>query len=156
MISLCIFLHRNVKLSSPFVNILIGIGAILFYVVAIIFGIDEGLVASLTASAMCRLQIWLSCFAFTLVFGTVFAKTWRIYYIFRDILTRVKKKKVSLPPGAVGGMYPSSSTLYTVSTEVIIAKICMNTILYVYLTVLSKILLFNVKLHFMICFLYSQ
>ena len=58
------------------------------------FGVDQGVASPPVASAMCRLQVWVASFAFSLVFGSIFAKTLRIYYIFRNIETRVKKRKV--------------------------------------------------------------
>ena len=73
---------RLVKLGSPYVNIMIVAGAILFYVTVILFGVDENVSSHSTVDGLCHARIWLVAIGFNLLFGTIFAKTWRIYYIF--------------------------------------------------------------------------
>ena len=52
---LCFF--RVVKLSSPYLNVLIVVGVILFYVDVILFGVDEGTPASrCTVNALCMVS----------------------------------------------------------------------------------------------------
>ena len=70
------------KLSSPYVNIMIVAGAILFYVTVIMFGVDENVLSYSEVDGLCHARIWLVAIGFSLLYGTVFAKTWRIYYIF--------------------------------------------------------------------------
>ncbi|XP_065899549.1 gamma-aminobutyric acid type B receptor subunit 2-like isoform X3 [Dysidea avara] len=72
-----------VKISSPYVNILIVVGAVMFYVVVILFGVDENTASFDTVNRLCHTRIWLCATAFSLLFGTIFAKTWRIYFILR-------------------------------------------------------------------------
>jgi len=76
-------LCRYVKFSSPFVNILIVVGAIMFYVIVILFGVDENTASFDTVDRLCHTRIWLCVFAFTLLCGTIIAKTYKIYHIFR-------------------------------------------------------------------------
>lgn len=48
---------RVVKLSSPYLNVLIVVGVILFYVDVILFGVDEGTPASrCTVNALCMVR----------------------------------------------------------------------------------------------------
>ena len=57
-------------------------GAVLFYVIAILFGVDENVASYTTVSGLCHVRIWLVAIGFSLLYGTIFAKTWRVYYIF--------------------------------------------------------------------------
>ena len=70
------------KLSSPYVNIMIVAGAVLFYVTVIIFGVDENIASYSTVDRLCHTRIWLVAIGFSLLYGTIFAKSWRIYHIF--------------------------------------------------------------------------
>ena len=73
---------RLVKLTSPYVNVMIIAGAVIFYITVILFGVDENMASFLTVDRLCQTRVWLVVFGFSLLFGTIFAKTWRIYYIF--------------------------------------------------------------------------
>ncbi|XP_065896368.1 gamma-aminobutyric acid type B receptor subunit 2-like, partial [Dysidea avara] len=72
-----------VKLTSPYVNVMIIAGAVIFYITVILFGVDENVASSSTVDHLCQTKIWLVAFGFSLLFGTIFAKAWRIYYIFK-------------------------------------------------------------------------
>ena len=74
--------YRLVKLSSPYVNTMIIAGAVVFYVAVILFGVDENVASYSTVDGLCHARIWLVSIGFSLLYGTIFAKTWRIYYIF--------------------------------------------------------------------------
>ena len=84
---------RLVKLSSPYVNIMIVAGAVVFYVTVILFGMDENVASYSTVDGLCNTRIWLIAIGFSLLYGTIFAKTWRIYYIFSH--TKPNSKFVS-------------------------------------------------------------
>ena len=73
---------RLVKLGSPYVNIMIIAGAVVFYVTVILFGVDENVASYSTVDGLCHARIWLVSIGFSLFYGAIFAKTWRIYYIF--------------------------------------------------------------------------
>ena len=122
-----LFLFRVVKLSSPYLNVMIIMGAILFYIDVILFGVDEGIGSPFTTTSLCMVlhtiacccicnlimfkmyskimstssilficcqtRIWIASLAFTLVFGTVFVKTWRVYYIFNNARKQKKAHK---------------------------------------------------------------
>ena len=75
-------MYRLVRLGSPYVNIMIIAGAAVFYMMVILFGVDENVASDSTVNELCHARIWLVAIGFSLLFGTIFAKTWRIYYIF--------------------------------------------------------------------------
>ena len=77
--------HRIVKLSSPYVNVMIIAGAIVFYLTVILFGVDENVASFSFVDDLCQTRIWLCVIGFSLLFGTIFAKAWRIYYIFSHL-----------------------------------------------------------------------
>ena len=70
------------KLGSPYVNIMIIAGAVVFYVTVSLLGVDENVASYSAVDGLCHARIWLVAIGFSLLFGTIFAKTWRIYYIF--------------------------------------------------------------------------
>ena len=78
------------KLSSPYVNVMIIAGAVIFYITVILFGVDENVASSPTIDHLCQTRIWLVAIGFSLLYGTIFAKTWRIYYIFNYSTPRSK------------------------------------------------------------------
>ena len=78
------------KLSSPYVNIMIIAGAVVFYVIVILFGVDENVASHSIVDGLCHAKIWLVAIGFSLLYGTIFAKTWRIYYIFNYLKPRSK------------------------------------------------------------------
>ncbi|XP_065899518.1 gamma-aminobutyric acid type B receptor subunit 2-like isoform X2 [Dysidea avara] len=82
--------QKLVKLSSPYVNVMIIAGAVIFYITVILFGVDENVASSSTVDHLCQTRIWLVAIGFSLLYGTIFAKTWRIYYIFNYSTPRSK------------------------------------------------------------------
>ena len=85
----CVLIHRYLKFSSPYVNILIVVGAIMFYIVVILFGVDENTASFDTVDGLCHTRIWLCVFAFTLLCGTIIAKLYRAYYTFHHSKSKV-------------------------------------------------------------------
>ena len=75
-------LYRIIKLSSPHVNVMIIAGAVVFYVTVILFGVDENITSFSVVDGLCHARVWLCVIGFSLMFGTIFAKAWRIYQIF--------------------------------------------------------------------------
>ena len=68
-------------------------GAVLFYLTVILFGVDENVSSYSKVDGLCQARIWLVAIGFSLLYGTIFAKTWRIYYIFNH--TKPNSKLVS-------------------------------------------------------------
>ena len=85
--------HRLVKLGSPYVNVMTVVGAVVFYVTVILSGVDENVASYTTVDGLCHARIWLASIGFSLLYGTVLAKTWRVYYIFS--YTKPNSKLVS-------------------------------------------------------------
>ncbi|XP_070537750.1 gamma-aminobutyric acid type B receptor subunit 2-like [Ptychodera flava] len=86
---------RYIKMSSPRLNNVICLGSIVMYISVFLFGLDD-LVQSTTAlSLVCNVRIWIVSFGFTLTFGSLFTKTWRVHYIFfnKKLEKRVVKDK---------------------------------------------------------------
>ncbi|XP_072028219.1 gamma-aminobutyric acid type B receptor subunit 2-like [Amphiura filiformis] len=73
--------QRNIKMSSPNLNNLIILGSILIYLCVIIGGLDGNIVSIETFVVMCQVRVWLISTGFVLGFGSMFAKTWRVYRI---------------------------------------------------------------------------
>eukprot|EP00795_Rhopilema_esculentum_P013109 gene13109-3896_t len=90
LIVACFFLYFNIryrenrliKMSSPMINNVIIIGSILCYVAVILFGLDTRLIEKCSIPRMCNAFVWILSFGFTLSFGALFSKTWRVYKIF--------------------------------------------------------------------------
>ena len=64
-------------------NVVFIIGIIALYLLVILFGIDDGLVSFEVASVLCQFRIWVAVLAFSLIYGAILSKTFRIYYILR-------------------------------------------------------------------------
>ena len=77
------FPHSYVANSSLCVNIMIIAGALILYIVVILFGVDENIASYSTVNDLCHGRVWLSVIGFSLLVGTIIAKSWRIYYIFK-------------------------------------------------------------------------
>ncbi|XP_072046213.1 gamma-aminobutyric acid type B receptor subunit 2-like [Amphiura filiformis] len=80
--------RRYIKMSSPKLNNLILIGGILTYAFVIITGLDTGRVSQEMYLWMCQVNAWLLAIGFSLAFGSMFSKTWRVHKIFT---TKIKK-----------------------------------------------------------------
>ena len=55
-------------------------GAVILYVTVILFGVDENIASDSTVNDLCHGRVWLSVIGFSLLYGTMFAKVWKIYY----------------------------------------------------------------------------
>ncbi|CAH3180504.1 unnamed protein product [Porites lobata] len=85
--------HRFIKMSSPRMNNIIVVGAILIYAAGILRGIDGNFVSpGVEAIFRCKFSTWVACCGFTLGFGGMFLKTWRVHKIF---LNRTRKMVIS-------------------------------------------------------------
>ena len=80
--------HKVIKASSPYLNFVIALGCIMGFL-SVIFMSTETLKAYFSVKFsfslfFCNIRLWLLTIGFTLAFGALFAKTWRIYVIFRN------------------------------------------------------------------------
>lgn len=85
--NLCVFFYlvRYIKMSSPYLNNLIIIGCILTYTSVIFLGLDSSLTSVQTFPYICAARAWLLMAGFSLAFGAMFSKTWRVHSIFTDV-----------------------------------------------------------------------
>ncbi|XP_014667669.1 PREDICTED: LOW QUALITY PROTEIN: gamma-aminobutyric acid type B receptor subunit 2-like [Priapulus caudatus] len=67
--------QRYIKMSSPNLNNLILLGALLSYVSIIFSGLDSGLASQKAYSVLCQLNTWCLSLGFSLAFGAMFSKT---------------------------------------------------------------------------------
>ena len=71
-----------IRLTSPNLNYLIGSGAILLYLAIIVTVLPA--TSAVFASVLCNLGVWLTGFGYSLCYGTILVKMWRVYYIFSN------------------------------------------------------------------------
>ncbi|VDD92318.1 unnamed protein product [Enterobius vermicularis] len=84
---------RFIKMSSPNLNNLIIAGSICTYASIILLGIDTRLVNRDCFVSLCYVKTWVLCLGFTLAFGSMFSKTWRVHSIFTNICMNKKAIK---------------------------------------------------------------
>ncbi|EJW77337.1 hypothetical protein WUBG_11754, partial [Wuchereria bancrofti] len=84
--------HRYIKMSSPNMNNLIIAGSICTYISVILLGFDTRFVSPDTFVTLCYVKTWVLSLGFTLAFGSMFSKTWRVHLIFKNI--RMNKKAI--------------------------------------------------------------
>ena len=89
-------ISRIVRLSSPNLNVVFIVGIILVYLMVVLFGIDSNLVPTWVVSGLCQTRLWLGVIAFTLVYGSILAQTFRVFYILRNIKVAQKKDKIKV------------------------------------------------------------
>ncbi|XP_031551281.1 gamma-aminobutyric acid type B receptor subunit 2-like [Actinia tenebrosa] len=81
---------RLIKMSSPRLNNLIICGCVMAYFSVFLFGLDGRLVDPSSVGGLCSAQAWILSIGFTMAFGAMFAKTWRVHAIFKSITPRKK------------------------------------------------------------------
>lgn len=72
-------------MSSPHLNNLIIIGCMLTYTSVIFLGLDSGLSSIAAFPYICTARAWCLMAGFSLAFGAMFSKTWRVHSIFTDL-----------------------------------------------------------------------
>ena len=75
-------MFRLIRLTSPNLNYLIGSGAILLYIAIIVTVLPAK--SAVFAGILCNLRDWLTGFGYSLCYGTILVKMWRVYYIFNN------------------------------------------------------------------------
>lgn len=80
-------------MSSPYLNNLIIIGCILTYMSVIFLGLDSSLTSTQTFPYICAARAWLLMSGFSLAFGAMFSKTWRVHSIFTDVKLNKKVRE---------------------------------------------------------------
>ena len=87
-----LFHFRYIKMSSPYLNNMIIIGCLLTYTSVILLGLDSHLTSESALPVICTARIWTLMAGFTLAFGSMFSKTWRVHSIFTDV--KLNKKAI--------------------------------------------------------------
>ena len=87
---------RIVRLSSPNLNVVFIVGIVLVYLMVVLFGLDSNLVPTEVFSGLCQTRLWLGVTAFTLVYGSILAQTFRVFYILRNIKVTQNKDKIKV------------------------------------------------------------
>ncbi|XP_052799052.1 gamma-aminobutyric acid type B receptor subunit 2-like [Mya arenaria] len=77
--------HRYIKMSSPNLNNIIIVGCILTYLSVFLLGTDGGVINIKYLRYICTSRAWVLSIGFTLAFGAMFSKTWRVHSIFTNI-----------------------------------------------------------------------
>ncbi|XP_015435948.1 PREDICTED: gamma-aminobutyric acid type B receptor subunit 2 [Dufourea novaeangliae] len=84
--------QRYIKMSSPHLNNLIIVGCMLTYSSVIFLGLDSQLSSVTAFPYICTARAWLLMAGFSLAFGAMFSKTWRVHSIFTDV--KLNKKVI--------------------------------------------------------------
>ena len=89
---------KTVKAASPQLNHLIFSGCYLILLDAVLYSVETTIIIAEKDSAykvvhgvLCNAQVWVHVLSFSLVFGTVFVKTWRIFRIFSHFRAKTIK-----------------------------------------------------------------
>ncbi|KAJ1372797.1 Gamma-aminobutyric acid type B receptor subunit 2, partial [Parelaphostrongylus tenuis] len=84
--------HRFIKMSSPNLNNLIIVGSMCTFASVVLLGIDTRILSNDNFVKLCYVKTWTLCLGFTLAFGSMFSKTWRVHSIFTNI--RMDRKAI--------------------------------------------------------------
>ncbi|CAH1794813.1 unnamed protein product [Owenia fusiformis] len=106
-VCLLIFNIRNrkmqmIKMSSPNLNNMLLVGAMAIYGAVVVGAFDVRLVPLDGITVLCNAQTWIVTIAFTLAFGCMFTKTWRVHVLFTNQKLEKKVVKDSQLFGMVG------------------------------------------------------
>lgn len=85
-------LSRYIKMSSPHLNNLIIVGCMLTYLSVVFLGLDTTLSSVAAFPYVCTARAWVLMAGFSLAFGAMFSKTWRVHSIFTDL--KLNKKVI--------------------------------------------------------------
>lgn len=85
--------NRNIKMSSPRINNTIIVGGLLIYVAVVFMCIDYAGSMPRMNNHICMLNVWIISVGFTLGFGALFSKTFRVHILFTQ--GTVKKQTIS-------------------------------------------------------------
>nr|XP_060630621.1 gamma-aminobutyric acid type B receptor subunit 2 isoform X2 [Anolis sagrei ordinatus] len=96
--------QKLIKMSSPYMNNLIILGGMLSYASIFLFGLDGSFVSDKTFETLCTVRTWILTVGYTTAFGAMFAKTWRVHAIFKNVKMKKKIIKDQKLMVIVGGM----------------------------------------------------
>ncbi|MBN3305671.1 gamma-aminobutyric acid type B receptor subunit 2 [Amia ocellicauda] len=96
--------QKLIKMSSPYMNNLIILGGMLSYASIFLFGLDGSFVSDKVFETLCTVRTWILTVGYTTAFGAMFAKTWRVHAIFKNVKMKKKIIKDQKLLIIVGGM----------------------------------------------------
>ncbi|KAL9979471.1 hypothetical protein ACROYT_G017142 [Oculina patagonica] len=82
---------RFIKMSSPNLNNSVLLGCTLSYISVFLFGLDGGFISS-GYEMICASRAWTLSLGFSLAYGAMFSKTWRVHLIFTN--KKLKRKVI--------------------------------------------------------------
>jgi len=82
---------RFIKMSSPNLNNSVLLGCTLSYISVLLFGLDGGFISS-GYEIVCASRAWTLSLGFSLAYGAMFSKTWRVHLIFTN--KKLKRKVI--------------------------------------------------------------
>ncbi|XP_031551226.1 gamma-aminobutyric acid type B receptor subunit 2-like [Actinia tenebrosa] len=82
--------NRSIKMSSPQLNNVIILGCLLCYISVILFGLDGRFLSLHSYGINCNARTAVLSIGFSLAFGAMFSKTWRVHKIFTAAKTLKK------------------------------------------------------------------
>ncbi|XP_038054948.1 gamma-aminobutyric acid type B receptor subunit 2-like [Patiria miniata] len=85
---------KFIKLSSPNLNNITIVGCIMVYVAVIMLGLESERVGIEAYNPMCTIRAAFLMVGFSLAFGSMFVKTYRVYHIITHATSRVIKRKM--------------------------------------------------------------
>ena len=78
-------------------NNLIITGCILSYTSVIVLGLDSHITSIEAFPYICTARAWMVMWGFTLSFGSMFSKTWRVHSIFTNVQINKKVVRIMIP-----------------------------------------------------------
>lgn len=78
------FFDRLIELSQPACNNVMLVGIVLLLSSVILLGMDGDFIPVVHFPVVCQLRAWLLCLGFTLAFGAMFSKVWRVHRYWMD------------------------------------------------------------------------
>ncbi|XP_028407401.1 gamma-aminobutyric acid type B receptor subunit 2-like isoform X2 [Dendronephthya gigantea] len=74
--------HKVIRMSSPMINNVVLLGCFFCYVFVFLLGIDSRFVDEHVLGILCNVRLYVLAIAFSMAFGALFSKTWRVHKIF--------------------------------------------------------------------------
>ncbi|XP_061166831.1 gamma-aminobutyric acid type B receptor subunit 2-like [Saccostrea echinata] len=84
--------NKNIKMSSPRINNTIIGGGLLIYMAVIIMSVDYSVSLPCLNQHICMLNVWIISIGFTVGFGALFSKTFRVHILFTQGM--IKKQTI--------------------------------------------------------------
>nr|XP_054755802.1 gamma-aminobutyric acid type B receptor subunit 2-like isoform X2 [Lytechinus pictus] len=85
---------KYIKLSSPNLNNILVVGCIAVYSAILMMGLDGDKVSDVVFAPLCTIRTSFLAVGFSMAFGSMFVKTYRVYHIITHATSRVIKRKM--------------------------------------------------------------